>query len=333
MRFANRNHFILSCVPATTRCSMPTESGFRPLRIAAGLMLALSCCSYYLWIDGLVGRPPRGQHKSPAVVAQELARTTGASWRTVRNIADDGTYLEAWMFIPPSNRGRAAIVVHEMGGSRLSLLHFVKWLLGAGYVCLVPDGRAHGMSGGSVMTYGIRERHDIVSWARTLRAEHAAAGQIVGVGVSLGGTVLLQAAAAGADLRAVVADSVGADLSTPYHHVADHVGVSEAWARRLFPLFVEPLFLNARLRHGLDLSAAAPVRAVSKLSVPVLLIHGTEDAFIPVGHARRLHAANPRHTTLWEIRGAAHTLTDEVAGKNYEERVLSFFDTVAAPAP
>jgi hypothetical protein len=97
-------------------------------------------------------------------VAQELAMLTGATWRTVGIIADDGVYLEGWMFVPQSFNGEAVIVAHEMGGSRLSLLHFVKWLLRAGYMCLVPDGRAHGMSGDSVMTHGIRERHDIVSW-------------------------------------------------------------------------------------------------------------------------------------------------------------------------
>jgi pimeloyl-ACP methyl ester carboxylesterase len=174
------------------------------------------------------------------------------------------------------------------------------------------------------MTYGIRERHDIISWVRRIRAEQPSVRHIVGVGVSLGGTVLLQGAAAGADLSAVVADSVGADLSTPYKHVADHTGMSEALAMRLLAPVVEPLFLNASLRYGLDLSAAAPVAAVSTVTIPVLLIHGTQDAFIPIGHARRRKAANARYTTLWEIPGAQHTRTDEIAGMRYEERVLSF---------
>lgn len=296
-----------------------------PLRIAVTFAFAVGCWTYYSAIDGMVGRPSRARHKSPPALADDLAKAASATWRTLRIEAPDGVRLEAWLFVPRAPNGHAALVVHEMGGSRLSLLKHVRWLLRSGFICLVPDSRAHGTSGGSTLTYGIRERHDIAAWTNRLREEHPTGSQVVGLGVSLGGSILLQAAAAGAGLSAVAADSVGADPSTPYLYIADRWQVSPRAAKALlFPL-VEPLFLNARVRYDLKLDSASPVEAVRKVTIPVLLVHGTEDTFIPIAHARRMHEANRRYTQLWEVPGAAHARADQVVGVEYERRVLRFF--------
>ena len=255
---------------------------------------------------------------------RDVAATTGSTFRTVNIRAGDGVYLEGWIFEPPSPNRNIAFVAHEMGGSRLSLLHFVNFLLRDGYVCLGSRGTRPRPQR--------RLRHDI-RHPRTSRCRHLGrqAPRCVPVRAPHRGRWRLarrHCSPAGCNCRR---RSVRHRRrlrwrrpSTPYRHVADHIGISDVWAQRLFSPFVEPLFLNARLRHGLDLRDAAPVHAVSRLSIPVLLIHGLDDGFIPVGHARRLHAANPRYTSMWEIAGASHTRTDEVAGLEYQRRVISF---------
>lgn len=294
----------------------------RAARIAVFTAAIALLWMYYLTIDALVRRPAESFHKSPKSMAEDLAQESGATWRLVRTTSHDRIVLEGWLFTPARPNGHAVLVMHQMGGSRLSLLRSVGWLLRAGYICLAPDGRAHGMSGGLLRTYGIEERHDVAAWTRKILDETGVAS-VAGLGVSLGGTVLLQGAAAGAPLRAVVADSTGANLSTPYDHVSDKLGIPLRYAGVMAPV-VEPLFWNARLRYGLDLHRASPVDAIRTLRIPVLLIHGTEDRFIPVGHARRLRQANPEHATLWEVEGAGHTQAQSLLRREYQRRVLEF---------
>jgi pimeloyl-ACP methyl ester carboxylesterase len=64
---------------------------------------------------------------------------------------------------------------------------------------------------------------------------------------------------------------------------------------------------------------------VRATSVPVLLIHGAADGNIPIRHSRRLHAANPRTTVLWEVPDGGHVNAIDVARAEYTARVLDWF--------
>lgn len=85
--------------------------------------------------------------------------------------------------------------------------------------------------------------------------------------------------------------------------------------------------LYASLRHGLALEDACPLRSLKedRTATPVLLIHGLDDANIPVEHSRRLAAVDPARIALWEVPGAGHV---QVLGRTYpaySQRVIAFF--------
>jgi fermentation-respiration switch protein FrsA (DUF1100 family) len=52
--------------------------------------------------------------------------------------------------------------------------------------------------------------------------------------------------------------------------------------------------------------AADPLQAIARLRVPVLLIHGSADAMIPIGHGERLHAAAPAPKGFIRVEGGQH---------------------------
>ena len=61
---------------------------------------------------------------------------------------------------------------------------------------LVFDFRAHGESGGQLVSFGDLERNDVLGAMRWLRKTHpAACKKVAGIGVSTGGAALLAAAA------------------------------------------------------------------------------------------------------------------------------------------
>ena len=71
------------------------------------------------------------------------------------------------------------------------------------------------------------------------------------------------------------------------------------------------------------------LRHVRQVHVPVLVIHGTADAVIPVSHGRRLYeaASNPKQA-LW-VEGAGHNDLALVAGQRYWDALTAFAQMVA----
>jgi uncharacterized protein len=64
-------------------------------------------------------------------------------------------------------------------------------------------------------------------------------------------------------------------------------------------LELDSRFLNDMLSHDM------PV-AVASLSIPLLIVHGTQDDIIPADQARIAHSINPDHSQLVMISGADH---------------------------
>jgi fermentation-respiration switch protein FrsA (DUF1100 family) len=72
------------------------------------------------------------------------------------------------------------------------------------------------------------------------------------------------------------------------------------------------------------------LRHIRQVRAPVLVIHGTADAVIPVSHGRRLYdaASNPKQA-LW-VDGAGHNDLVLVAGQRYWDALAEFARTVTS---
>jgi uncharacterized protein len=170
---------------------------------------------------------------------------------------------------------------------------------------LTPESRGHGESTG-INTYGVREAGEIVQWVEWTKAQGA--GAVFGLGESLGGAILLQSLAKGADFRAVVAESAYASFTEVAN---DRVG------RVVGPLLGRVLVWEAtlyvRMRYGVDLTQAQPSIAVKRTAVPILLIHGAADFETLPKHSQEIADSNkaiqlrivPRAFTYRSVRRGA----------------------------
>jgi uncharacterized protein len=236
--------------------------------------------------------------------------------------AADGVPLRATYLTPSKPNGAAVIVLHGLGDTRRGALGPGAMLTGHGYAVLAPDSRGHGVSGGALVTYGLRETDDVRRWADWLAARGAP--ELYGYGFSMGAGILLQAAPRDPRFRAVVAEAPFAS----FREIAcDRLGLPGPLPR----LLVEPAFLYARLRYGLDMEAASALEALRGASLPVLLIHGTDDANVPARHSRMLAAAYP-HAQLWEIPGGGHFGALGERRAEFERRVAGWFRAHARAA-
>lgn len=180
---------------------------------------------------------------------------------------------------------------------------------------LVVDQRAHGMSEGNTISMGINERFDCLSWINYICERFGRDVKIVISGVSMGATTVLMAAGLGLteNVIGIIADC---PYSSPKEIIMKVCSDMKLPERLMYP-FVR---LGAKLYGHFDLEAADAAEAVCHAKVPILLIHGEDDRFVPCSMSQkifeRFKEANPDGNMLLEtFPGAGHGISfmeDEV---------------------
>jgi uncharacterized protein len=195
--------------------------------------------------------------------------------------------------------------------------------LDQGYSVLLPDSRGHGTSRGELVTYGLLEKYDVLSWANWLRQQDCKV--LYGLGESLGGSILIQAAALGTDFRAIVAESPFADLPAIAEFRIVQMFHLPPILQSVVPWFLVRNSLSfAKFRYGLDLRQVLPLMSMRHTSTPVLLIHGLQDSRTPYWHSQALAGANAR-SVLWLVPNTGHTGAYSATPKEFRRRVLEWF--------
>lgn len=239
--------------------------------------------------------------------------------------AADGVVLSAWFVEPALGNGSAVILLHGVSDNRLGMVGYGELLLRSGYSILLPDARAHGLSGGELATYGVKEADDIHGWVSWLEgSQHP--NCVFGFGESMGAGQILQALSRESRFCAVVAESPFesfrevsyARFGRPFH--------TGPWLGRTFFWPTDEVgFLYVRLRYGLNMELASPKVAVAHSSIPVFLIHGTSDRNIPSYNSQDIEAANPSKVVLWLVPEAVHCGARSVAPQEFDRRILLWF--------
>jgi uncharacterized protein len=206
--------------------------------------------------------------------------------------AGAGTVLEGWTFPAAGTRRGTVVYLHGVADNRGSSLGAARRFVARGYDVVAYDSRAHGGSGGEACTYGFYEKQDL---GRVL--DGIPAGPIIVIGSSLGAAVALQAAADDARISAVVAAEPFSDLRTIAAERAPWFFTRSA---------LRDALALAGARGGFDVDAVSPLVAVSRIRVPVLILHGAADVETSPDHSRRLFAALRAAKRLLIVPGAGH---------------------------
>lgn len=228
-----------------------------------------------------------------------------------------GTRLAGWYI--PGQLGAAVILLHGYSGNRLGVMFHAQNLAEAGFGVLMMDLRGHGHSGGQgTFARGGNMIGDTQAMLNYLQKQPEVDPQRIGVlGVSVGGTMALQAAARLRQLAAVVSDGAGPathkDLLPPRSMLA-----------RVFLPFNKLFFQMA------DRSAPVPPLPPNKEIVsriaprPVLFISTGkgDEAYLN----ERYFAAAHEPKTLWFIPDAPHAGAWNRYPEEYADRIISFFE-------
>jgi uncharacterized protein len=262
------------------------------------------------WLVGPVAMAILATHRPRAAVEPV---SLGRSYEQVTVRTSDGLRLAGWYV---RSRNGAAVISYP---TREGKLPQARMLVRHGYGVLLLDARGYDGSQGDPNLFGWDDAEDIdaaVAWLQ--RQPDVRNGRIGGIGFSVGGEMMLQAAAANTGLRAVVSEGAG------FRSVREEVlRGPRGWFTSVPEQAMQSLALAV-------LSGTPPPSSLKDL-VPriaprhVFLIyagHGTGgEEFNP-----DYYAAAGARTELWRIPEAGHTGGYQAQPRHYEQRVVGFFD-------
>ena len=168
---------------------------------------------------------------------------------------------------------------------------------------LVVDQRACGKSDGNVITFGIREHRDCLSWVDYLITRFGCDVQIILTGISMGAATVM--IAGGTELPPQVAGIIADCGYTSAKDIIQKVIRDMHLPPKLAYPFVK---LGARLYGRFDLEEVSPIEAMKKCRVPVFFIHGEADDFVPCEMTVRNAKACAAPHKLFTVPGAGHGL-------------------------
>lgn len=260
-----------------------------------------------------------------ALIAQanDVFARDGAICQEFDVSARDGVILRGWKVRAKSPNGDWVMLFHGQGDNRVGTISYANFLLRAGYSVVMMDTRAQGASGGTMTTYGWKERWDTKSIVSALYASENPR-RLFALGESMGAAIALQAAAVEPRISAVVAEAPFSNLREVTY---DYAGLQlSPWlGKTLFRPATIIALRTAEKEGGFRADDVSPEQAVSERAFPVLLICGTLDRRIPCRHARRIFRAATGLKELWVVRGAQHTGAYGIDPAEFERRVLAFF--------
>ena len=202
----------------------------------------------------------------------------------------------------------------------------------SGFNVLLADQRAHGKSEGKTISFGVRERYDCLAWARYAAARAGENTPILLFGISMGAATVLMASELElpANVRGIVADC---PYSSPEAILAKVCGGDMHLPVKAVMPF---LALGARLFGGFGLRESSAVEAVRRSRVPLLLIHGEDDRFVPCSMAVEIANAAEEAgvpVRLLTVPNAGHGISYLVDAQAYTGAVKEFLRTVLPEGP
>lgn len=192
-----------------------------------------------------------------------------------------------------------------------------------GYNVLVVYQRGHRESGGKTITFGVKERYDCLDWISYVNERFGEDTPILLMGLSMGAATVLMAAGLElpSNVKGVMADC---GYSSP-KEILQEVIKQMKYPLRLTYFFVR---MSARIFGHFDLEEASAVEALKNAKVPVLIIHGDDDRFVPSRMSRDNYEACASQKEILIVPGAGHGLSYCMDAKAYEKAVQEFIDKV-----
>ena len=296
------------------------------LTVLLGLLVLLLCLSYYTYSvtfrrrtrnkGGLYKIGPKELVDKIAKMREELE---AVPCEEVSTISSDGLRLSARLYITDPSRpfeiqfhGYRSNPVRDFSGGGMEVLK-------RGDNLLLVYQRAGGKSEGRTITFGIKERLDVISWIDFLLGRFGDRIKITLVGVSMGGATVLMASELPLpeNVKYIVADCPFSSPKEIICRVAKSMGFPPALA---YPL----IKLGALIYGRFNPDSHSASEAVKSSKTPILLLHGEKDGFVPMEMSEKIQLCAPDTVTLKSFPHADHGMSYLTDRDGYMREINEF---------
>jgi fermentation-respiration switch protein FrsA (DUF1100 family) len=189
-----------------------------------------------------------------------------------------------------------------------------------GHGVLMIEQRAHHKSGGRTITFGIKEKYDLLGWVNYLHGRFPER-DIIPVGISMGAATVIGLSALDLPdaVKCIVADCPFAVAKDEFSHAAKKMlGIPF----ELYPL----IRLAAKIYGGFDPEDGDLRKSVAASRLPILIIHGEADKLVPIEMSRQLKTAAPDTVTHISFPDAHHGISYLVDRERYIAEFYGFIE-------
>jgi uncharacterized protein len=239
----------------------------------------------------------------------------GTAYEEVSFTTSDGLELRGW-YIPSKNRAAVIAFPGRKGPQRQARL-----LARHGYGVLLFDRRGEGESEGDPNVFGWAGKRDLHAAVAFLQSRpDVDRDRIGGIGLSVGGEMMLEAAAESTGLAAVVSEGAGIRSTRETLAIPDT-------RKRLEAALAHAVVTPATALFSNDLPPPSLEDLAGRISPrPVFFIYATPGQGGEAELTRIFYDAAREPKTIWRVPGSGHTGGIEARPKEYERRVVGFFD-------
>lgn len=249
-------------------------------------------------VDELEPRP----YEAVSIISRDGLRLTGRYYHTA-----DGAPLK-FIF-----HGWKSNLLRDCGGG-------AKMAFDAGYNLLLVNQRAHGDSDGNTLTFGIKEKYDCLDWVNYAVERFGSDVKIILGGISMGAATVLMASAL--DLpENVKCISGDCGYTSPEAIIRKVCRVDMGIPDWLGFPFVR---VGARIFGHFSIIDGGAVEAVKHAKVPIMIMHGDRDDFVPFSMCHEIYDAIASDKTLLTVADASHGLSYFVETERYEKALREF---------
>ena len=220
-----------------------------------------------------------------------------------------------------NNSSKTVFFVH---GYRATPFNNFSWaarkLYDEGYNLFFIDQRAHGESEGKYITFGIKERFDVVDWAHFINEKYNPK-DIILYGLSMG------CASCEMALELNLPNNVRCAILDCGFKSTFSLMVYQTKKRIKIGATISVLFMDiyCRLLGGFSMFDASSQKALTKATIPCLFIHGTNDRTVPLSHGKtNYNACGSNVKDFVFLHGVEHALCYYEGYPDLENKIVSF---------
>ena len=235
-------------------------------------------------------------------IERDWARASGLPLEDVWFQPQDGTKLFGW-YVEAGPSAPVLLWCHGNAGNVIHRLDNLAELYRLGLSVFIFDYRGYGRSTGKPTEDGLYQ-DALAAYGYLVNTRGVRPERLILFGRSLGASV--------AGTVASQRPAAGLILESPFPSIA-------AMARTHY--LGLPLHWLLSGRFPLD-------ERLSRVSLPVLVIHGDRDDIVPIALGREVFAAAREPKSLYVIEGANHNDTYQIGGRAYFQRLKQFIHDI-----